>query len=534
MKRLTSWCLAAVVLTAASGRIAAADGNPNDWPMYGHDIQRTAFNANETKINRSSVGLLRLKWAFHADDAITASPVVINFEHFGPNGTEPPRKVVYVGSADENFYAIDASDGSQAWPQPFKADPAPSIAYNMFVSSAFVDLGRKQLYVGGGFTMYALDLFTGAVKWKWSTAQNGGGEIESSPVMIDGAVYFGSDQDGAIPTANPKYPAVFALDADSGALRWFFRPNKRPEQTCGSVWGSPAVDAGEGLLYFATADCTRSHQDLYNESIIALPITPGSLNSTTLERTDLPNWYYQPRDIDAYDYDFGASPLLFDAGGKKYLGIGGKDGFFYVIERQRWDITGGIRTPKWVTRVVRGGFAGGFIGSSATDGQKIYGATALLDTPPSPNPQLQPPFLHSFDALTGDVAWQQVTTGPTFGPTTAVPGVVFVGGVDGVIQALDADTGQLLWLFPAIGAVSSGGAVSDGELFIGAGTTATSYNLGQGPINALLAFTLLPGAPTAPMANVPPALPPIQWPLGVLQYPVPADENTPAPTPTPG
>jgi hypothetical protein len=106
--------------------------------------------------------------------------------------------------------------------------------------------------------------------------------------------------------------------------------------------------------------------------------------------------------------------------------------------------------------------------------------------------------------------------------------------VDGIIQAIDSETGQLLWLFPAIGAVSSGGAVSDGELFIGAGTTATSYGLGQGPINALMAFTLLPGAPAAPMATVPPSLPPIVWPLGVLQMPYPPDENTPAHTPTPG
>jgi outer membrane protein assembly factor BamB len=111
-----------------------------------------------------------------------------------------------------------------------------------------------------------------------------------------------------------------------------------------------------------------------------------------------------------------------------------------------------------------------------------------------------------------------------------VPGVVFVGSTDGIFMALDAATGQVLWLFPAIGAVSSGAAVSDGEVFVGAGTTAVSYMLGQGPINGLFAFALPASPPELPG---PPELPPAMWPLGVLEYPVPADGTTPAPTPTP-
>ncbi|MGH7900067.1 MAG: hypothetical protein ACREQQ_19080, partial [Candidatus Binatia bacterium] len=102
-----------------------------------------------------------------------------------------------------------------------------------------------------------------------------------------------------------------------------------------------------------------------------------------------------------------------------------------------------------------------------------------------------------------------------------------------LVQGLDAETGQVLWVWPVFGAVSSGGAISDGELFIGAGTTAKAYGLGQGPLNGLFAFALAPGAPSSPDANLPPKLPPAVWPLGVLQMPVPADGTTPAVTPTP-
>jgi outer membrane protein assembly factor BamB len=527
----------------AIGVGASASAQDHDWPMYQHDARRTGFNAAETKINRTSAGLLRLKCAFHAGDSITASPVVIDFADFDGQG---PRKVVYVGSADEKFYAIDAADCSEIW--HFQADPAPGIGYNMFVGSAFVDRARGRLYVAGGFTLYALDLFgkvrdgSGGVApiWKWTTGRNpsgathGGGEIESSPLVVGDRVYFGSDLDGAIAGVNPLYPALFAVNADTGALEWYWRPSEIG--SCGDVWSSVAADPELGLLYFDTSDCGTGHQGLYNESVIALPIAPTAPLDGE-RRTDAPSWYHQPRDVDPYDYDFGSSPLLFDRGGAKYLGVGGKDGFYYVMPRDAAAVAGTYRDAAppsgWKTRVVRGGFAGGFIGSTATDGDLIWGGTALLDTPPGPNPQAQPPYLHAFDAATGSIVWQQVATGPTFAPTTAAPGVVFVGSTDGIFSAVDALTGQLLFMFPGIGAISSGAAISDGEVFVGAGTTAKAYGLGEGPLNALLVFALPDGAPAAD-PNVPPPLPPATWPLGVVEYPAAIfpDGTTPA-TPTP-
>ncbi|MGH7899270.1 MAG: PQQ-binding-like beta-propeller repeat protein, partial [Candidatus Binatia bacterium] len=529
MKRSDLWGVVGTVVVAAgllNGTARAVEpADPRDWPMYQHDIRRSGFNANETKINRSSVALLAPKWIFHADNAITASPVVAHFQDFD-HETEgaQPRKVVFVGSADENFYAVDAADGSLAWDQPFKADPAPGLAYNMFVSSGFIDKERGVVYVAGGYTMYALDLYDGHVHWRFTTAWGnasdgdgpghgcaspgawyGGGEIETSPVMVDGIIYFGSDGDGWDPctAAANRFPAIFAIDADDGELQWFWRPhepepNDSQRRTCGDVWASIAVDPLEGLLYSVTSDCTRGEQKLYNEAIIALPIAPaeGSVNAATKKRTEPANWYYQPRLFDPYDYDFGSTPLLFDANGKKYLGVGGKDGIYYVVERQRAaqpDTFRHASSPAgWQTRVVRGGFAGGFIGSTATDGTRIFGATALFDTPTdsqstviTPNPLVQPPFAHSFDAVTGDILWQQLVPGPTFAATTAVPGVVFVGSTAGTFSALDAETGQVLWTTVGIGAISSGAAISDGEVFVGGGTTAESYGLGQGPLNAL-------------------------------------------------
>jgi outer membrane protein assembly factor BamB len=540
-----AWLLAATF--TASVESARAD-EADDWPMYQHDAKRTGFNGHESKINRTSVGLLHLKWIFHPDDlqtlaagtlpddSFTASPVVVSFSD--PTGFKDGQshpRVVYIGSANKNFYALDAETGKEVW--HFTADPvAVSLSYNMFVSSAYVDKTRNQLYVGGGFTMYALDLKSGARKWSWSTAERGGGEVESSPILVGNTVYFGSDLDSTTPPngGGPNYPAVYAVDAAGGGLRWFWRPASGAHPTCGDVWSSISADPDEGLLYFDTSDCNSA--DPGDEAVIALAIDPATALTALNERTDDRNWFFKPRASDVYDYDFGSTPLLFEHGADKYLGVGGKDGSYYVIRREKSAAANTPRCPTWQKRVVRGGFAGGFIGSSAVDVQgRIFGATALLDTPsfpPSPNPPVQPPYMHAFDPFGANpVLWQQILPGPTFAATTAINGVVFIGGVDGVLHGLDAETGQLLWTSPGFGATSSGAAVSGGDVFVGGGTTGDG--LSEVVLGGVLAFTLPDGAP-AEIDGVPPKLPPSTWPLGVVEVPPPiaTDESVAGDCPT--
>ena len=82
--------------------------------------------------------------------------------------------------------------------------------------------------------------------------------------------------------------------------------------------------------------------------------------------------------------------------------------------------------------------------------------------------------------------------------TTAIPGVVFVGGVDGLLRALSPNDGATLWqydtnrAFDAVnkvatkgGSVMSGGAVVvDGRVYVGSGFGVVGGVTG----NAVLAF----------------------------------------------
>jgi len=98
--------------------------------------------------------------------------------------------VVYVGSSDwDRINAVDTATGELKWFFTTKGDPWCSPA----VSNGVVYIGAT-----GGF-FYALDAKSGAEKWRMRTAKQlvtedvrFDGGVVSSPVVIDGVVYFGS------------------------------------------------------------------------------------------------------------------------------------------------------------------------------------------------------------------------------------------------------------------------------------------------------------------------------------------------------
>ena len=137
------------------------------------------------------------------------------------------------------------------------------------------------------------------------------------------------------------------------------------------------------------------------------------------------------------DFDFGASPNLVELGEQRAVGIGGKDGTYYLLDRK----TG---QKLWATRVVFGGDSGGFFGGAAFDGRRLFSATAFGDgnsltqtglcdpayrDPSNPNvvdTYIQDPSLHSLALKTGQILREQ-NDNESFGATTLADHVVFAG-----------------------------------------------------------------------------------------------------------
>lgn len=83
--------------------------------------------------------------------------------------------------------------------------------------------------------------------------------------------------------------------------------------------------------------------------------------------------------------------------------------------------------------------------------------------------------LHALDAATGAVLWRSPLTRQTYGHPTYANGLVLVTSTVGFdVEAVHADTGVPLWRsVPLNGAPSSGVAVTDKGIFVGAGTRQT-------------------------------------------------------------
>lgn len=224
-----------------------------------------------------------LRWKFATAGPVNSSPAVLD-------------GVVFAGSVDGNFYAVDAASGVQKWRFATSGErrfTAPGIhgaiprtermpdPFDVFLSSPAI-AGDVVYFGSGDHNVYALDVATGAVKWKFAT----GDVVHASPAVVDGVVYIGSwdrnmyaldaatgkerwryqtgndttiyNQVGIASSAAVANGVVYfgcrdghfyALDARSGALKW------KHDNHMGWVIASPAVRGGR--VYFPTSDGTR-------------------------------------------------------------------------------------------------------------------------------------------------------------------------------------------------------------------------------------------------------------------------------------
>ena len=183
-------------------------GSP--WPKFRGNAAQTALGT----VHASRQG--GAQWSFATGAGIFSSPIV------GADGT------VYFGSADENFYALHAADGSKKWVVP---------TGEIIDSSGLLD-DQGHVYFGSGDGyLRALDASTGKLVWKFQaelpTAT--GGFIN----WFEGNVAIGPD--GTLYVPNDDF-YVYAIDRAKGTVTWKY---KMPDQT----WSLPGIDVTSGTLF---------------------------------------------------------------------------------------------------------------------------------------------------------------------------------------------------------------------------------------------------------------------------------------------
>lgn len=457
-----------------------------DWPMYGHDIGQSRSNPSETSITTANVASLKQLWVFKTAAPVSATPTVVN-------------GVVYFGSWDHNFYAVNAASGALMWKVSLLTPQGDNESFPGIQSSALVFANR--VYFGdscGYLHAYPIN-GNGAAPSSMTVRNRGcgstGTEIPGFPIDLAGALPNKSDAPHAdlfssavpfAPTAgankgrallyigeashvdNPCiHGATFAIDAKSGKIVWRF--DVTPSSSIGGgVWSSPAIDATNNLVYIDTGDCVNNASAGFSESIIALDAScsgvsvDGSCKTLAPEgfppsqtTAGNPVWFFQAHpNGDIADLDFGSSPNVITRNGVPVLvGAGSKDGTYYAVKRGR---TGGQRV--WSTTVAAAGVLGGFNGSTGYANQKIYGAT--VDGPI---------FQVALNALTGTIAWTAGDAVSSFSAIGVANGIVYAGDNSGLFKARDASSGQLLFTASVNGAVAGSPVPAEGKVFVPVG-----------------------------------------------------------------
>ncbi len=173
----------------------------DEWPMFRHDLQRTGTSTSNVP-DASEV-----KWFYNASTEIDSSPAVVNGR-------------VTVGVSDGTILALNATTGERLWLNDTGAGS------NSIWGSPAVDSGR--VYIGTrNNNLYCLDESTGAFLWTFLAD----GEIDSSPAVKDGRVFFGAGN-------------LYCLTVADGSLVWSFDPE-------GRIYSSPAL--WNGTVFIGTS-----------------------------------------------------------------------------------------------------------------------------------------------------------------------------------------------------------------------------------------------------------------------------------------
>lgn len=474
------------------------DGSGARWTGWGNGYANT--RQADGSIASTDLDSLELRWAygFAGAGSVVGNPVIHN-------------DALYIGVDSGEVHALDVRSGCTYW-----VFTSPSGGVRTAPALAQVN-GRWLLWFGSrGAEVFAVDARTGQQVWRTKVDTHPAAILTGSPqfVMQKGrnaarlVVPVSSSEEGV--AAVPTYAccsfrgSVVVLDALSGKQLWKREMIATPPASTGdnrigpsgaAIWSAPTIDPANGRLFVTTGDAYSAPADTATDAVIALDLATG-------ER----QWLHQGTANDIWtvacmrpnapgecgpDQDYGAPAMLIAQRDAQVLVAGQKSG---VV--RAFDPSSG--TLHWETALVENTteFGGKIIWGGASDGTKVYFGLGIGG-------------IHALNVADGSHAWftplqpapgRERNLGQD-GPLTVSADLVLSSGWDGVVRALDGNTGAVLWEFdtardfadtvngvPANGGSmgAAGPVVAGGRLFVPSGYVGVKNGIGG---NVLLMFS---------------------------------------------
>ena len=432
------------VATALAGGPLPSCAASAEWPVFNHDPQNSRANTAEKTISPDNVAQLVPRWRVDGLAGVTSTPAVVD-------------GAVYFGDWSGVFHALRTSDGSEIWSRNLGSPirPSPLVAGD-----------RVYTPVSNG-AMYALSRDTGDIVWTATLDTQPLLSIDSSPILAGDTLVIGIESfEQAI--RKPDYTfrgSIVGLDANTGQERWrvYTAENDATSGAGATVWSSAAVDYIRKLVFIGTGQAYEPPAGPRTDSLIAIRYDTGVVA-----------WVHQFTAGDVFtvagggtgpDADVGAAPNLFSIGSRDVVGVGQKNGFYHVLDRQTGETV-------WEVSLTRGSPLGGVMVTAAVHDGVIYvnsnkwlvfgiftGTQSPLDTSST----------FALDARDGTVLWERPMPAPMFGALTYANGVVYHGTIDGTVHALSAADGTELWSHKPGGDIAGGFSVAGGSLYVSHG-----------------------------------------------------------------
>jgi outer membrane protein assembly factor BamB len=376
--------------------------SPIGWPMFGDDAGRGRFFPADGATSPDS------RWTC-STLPVTSSAAVMD-------------GMVFVGTLGGtglqcSIFALAGTTGKAIW--RFSADG--TIYSSPAVADGFVFIGTLGGGGGGGGAgkLYALDEYTGRVRWEFAAPSGTG--IFSSPAVIDGRVFISTMQ-----VSSTLPCGIYALNETTGNPIWSFPTTTSVESSPTYANGRVFIGTMDGTIYALNASSANPPgQQLWNYTLSGNEIIStaaadndsiyvGTIRSSAPGGGTIcafnqvaggpPEWQFPP--ASPAPSPFSSSPAV--DSGKNLIMISSEDGEVYALNRTNGN-------PVWF----------GHVG----------------------------PINMSSAAISKD-------------------GLVYVGSIDGNLYCLNETTGATVWTCSAGGPVIASPALTDEHVIISSTGTA--------------------------------------------------------------
>ncbi|HNS59747.1 MAG TPA: serine/threonine-protein kinase [Anaerolineales bacterium] len=320
----------------------------------------------------TQAGGIKPLWAFKCEDEVRGTPTI----HQG---------ALYIGSYDNNLYALNAADGKFQWKYP--ADGGIVSRPALYDGNIYFGSEDKRLHV--------VSARSGKVVWTYYTE----GPIRSSPRIAEGHAFIGSD-DGYL----------HAVNLNSGRASWRFEAADAVRSTPFVMNDLVYIGCETGDYY--AVDYRGELKWRFHAKRAITSSTVGSANTIYFTSVDATLYALDPKNgWPLWRFRLGkpsiSTPCIID----DFVFVGAADGFIYAVDARNSKEVWRYRTEHQVN------------GSPVIYKDSLYCGSVDGN-------------LYCLEYRTGRLRWKFATQGAITGSPLVYDDIVYVGSTDHQVYAL--------------------------------------------------------------------------------------------------